>query len=175
MTINSIWFVLGNSTTVDNLTRQARVYQFAVLMSKSEGGRSSSAYGNDQNGSASSNFASGTQYVDSPDSEQPPPFATISYPSVDRKYAILSAPAGCNPYDLKSPLANVKNVMGDSWYDWLFPLKLSPCSSRRLSKSGDESGSGGTSMYKFGPVMDEIRADAGLTVDERPVSSSAAR
>lgn len=71
-----------------------------------------------------------------------------------RVFAILELPAGANPWDC-GPLANVREVMGYSLLEWLFPVKHSPCASHTDPES----------MFKLGPAVNRAIREAGL-VDE---------
>ncbi|KAL9595319.1 MAG: hypothetical protein Q9219_006515 [cf. Caloplaca sp. 3 TL-2023] len=111
MSGSSLQFVFQNTTTIENLSRRTKVWQLAVHM------------------------------PNPPQSSDPPPFRVVTYgqPSPDthdptssdrpsnlRTFAILHSRPGENPFDL-GYFRNFKSVMGDRWYDWLLPIKHSPC------------------------------------------------
>ena len=93
---------------------------------------------------------------------------TISYPlhlPTDRPplpapqpriFAILETLPGMNPWDLGSPLLNFKAVFGEHLYDWLLPIKHSPCCDHFSE----------VSQYPLGPDFEELLIEAGL--EERP-------
>lgn len=57
-------------------------------------------------------------------------------------FAIITARAGENPFDLGNPMANFKSVMGLHFWDWITPIRGSPAS-----------------LYdSFGPLIDELAA-----------------
>jgi len=89
--------------------------------------------------------------------QTPPTFRTISYSSdgVIRTFAILHTKPGENPFDLGS-YENFKTVMGDHWYDWLFPFTHSPCANH------DREGG----QFAMGPVVQRMRRDAGIALQE---------
>ena len=134
MTGSSVQFSLLNTTTVENLTRKAKVYTLAIYMPRP------------------------------PDPNTIPPFQTItyplirpasstSYPTPSRTFAILHTKPGENPWNL-GPLGNFKTVMGNHWYDWLLPIKYSPiCNHDR-----------GESDFPLGPAVDRLRKEAGIAL-----------
>ena len=142
MTGSSVQLVLLNVTTIENLSRKSIVWDLAVYMPK-------------------------------PPSEAPA-FPTISFgtnqaaTAVDldpqhnsiKTYAILHSKLGENPWDLGA-FRNFQSVMGEHWYEWLLPIKRSPC----CDHSSEES------EYEFGPAVDRMRKEAGLALPEREESS----
>lgn len=77
--------------------------------------------------------------------------ADLTPTQATRTFAILELPAGANPWDC-GRLANVKEVLGYSFTDWLLPLKRSPCA---IHNDPD-------SMFKLGPAVEKARREAGL-------------
>lgn len=69
-----------------------------------------------------------------------------------RTFAILETAPGANPFDL-GYLDNFTDIMGPTIWDWLLPIKPSPC-----LKHDDP-----ISLYKLGPVVDELKASTGIT------------
>lgn len=65
---------------------------------------------------------------------------------------ILRSRPGENPWD-RGPMENFKSVFGDRWYDWILPLKYSPC----CNHDGSES------QFALGPVVERMRKEAGLS------------
>lgn len=170
MAWNSLLAAYQNTTTVDNLTRQSRVYHFAVLMPqwhplvqfeisrRAMPDRSEAAR-------------------ESPPPEATTPYATTTYPLLDpsahfgsqppqqiRVFAILPSPQGSNPYFMASPLANLRAIFGLHWYDWFLPIHYSPCCAHLGLPTGDggEAGDNPKLMYELGPVLDQMKRDAGL-------------
>ncbi|KAG8525813.1 uncharacterized protein KY384_000573 [Bacidia gigantensis] len=122
MTGSSLQFALVNTTTIENLSRKTVVYQLAIHLPR-------------------------------PPQERPP-FPTISFPVTQptaytdiaghglKTFAILHSRPGDNPWDLGA-FGNFKSVMGEQWYDWLLPLKYSPCTKHdRCCGPEDETRSG---------------------------------
>lgn len=72
-------------------------------------------------------------------------------PIPPRRYIILSTAPGESPWDL-GPLENMKQVLGTRWWDWLIPLRHSPCCRHDSSESA----------YALGPVVTRLRLEAGL-------------
>lgn len=68
-----------------------------------------------------------------------------------RTFAIVRTPPGSNPWDL-GKLGNLRVILGQHWYDWLLPLRFSPCCGHDR----------GDSLYAVGPEMDRLRREAGL-------------
>ncbi|KAL9631145.1 MAG: hypothetical protein Q9164_006045, partial [Protoblastenia rupestris] len=131
MTGSSLQFALVNTTTIENLSRKTVVYQLAVHMPQPPQAR--------------------------------PPFPTITYaigqdsatsassPDTMKTFAILHTRPGENPWDLGA-YRNLKSVMGEHWYDWLLPIKHSPCSNHdRLD-----------SQFEMGPVVDRLKREVGI-------------
>ena len=86
----------------------------------------------------------------------------MSQPEPKRTFAVIQTPAGTNPYNLRSPFANFKSVMGEHWYEWLLPLTYSPCYKRREAVISTEAGAPHKNAYKLGPLVDEIKGEVGL-------------
>ncbi|KAG8625427.1 hypothetical protein KVT40_007178 [Elsinoe batatas] len=85
---------------------------------------------------------------------------TIAYPFVAKgqtlnrpreTFAILCTPPGLNPWD-QGNAANWRSVMGVTWYDWLLPVKMSPCCDHSSLES----------MYPLGLRFGELLEDAGI-------------
>ena len=76
-----------------------------------------------------------------------------------RTFAILETPRGLNPWDLGTAFLNFKSVFGSRFYEWLLPLKHSPCCEHTSQ----------ISEYPLGPEFEVLLVDAGLI---RPATSS---
>lgn len=69
-----------------------------------------------------------------------------------RMFAILESEPGDNPFDI-GYLRNFQDIMGYTVWEWLLPVKLSPC-----FKHDNE-----VSLYKLGPSVDAMKAKTGLS------------
>ena len=83
----------------------------------------------------------------SPSTGLPPP----THQTEQHLFAILASQPGENPFDL-GPLANLKEVLGYRYRDWILPIKPSPCADH----------SSGVSLFKMGEVVRRMKEDAGL-------------
>ncbi len=145
MSGTSLQFALLNTTTIENLSRRNKVWQMAVYMARPP----------------SSGNRIGFPSVTYPLTVDP----SIPQPSSSKRtFAILHSKPGENPWDI-GPFANFKSVMGFHWYDWLIPLRYSPC---RDHSRGD-------SEFEVGPVVDRMRIDAGLMSPRDPPPRSVSR
>ncbi len=133
MTGSSLQFVVLNSTTIENLSRRNKVWQLAIHIPRP---------------------VDSATTVGLPTIIYPLTNATLSsVPASPRKvFAIIRTKPGENPWDL-GPLENTRSVMGRHWYDWVLPLKHSPCSKHEQ----------GDSQFALGPVVDRMRIEAGIT------------
>ncbi|KAG6035966.1 hypothetical protein E4U41_005882 [Claviceps citrina] len=68
-----------------------------------------------------------------------------------RKFAILTADVGENPWDL-GPWENWKAVMGTRAIEWLLPLRHSPCCNHDSM----------VSEYPLGPLLGQLRQRYGV-------------
>ena len=132
MTVSSLQFVVLNLSTIENLSRQNKVWLLAIHM---------------------------------PRPPNPPVaigFSTISYPLANahstqqtpgptKTFAILHSKPGENPWDL-GLVKNFKTVMGENWYDWILPIKHSPCCNHDR----------GDTQFPIGPVVERICEAAGV-------------
>ena len=139
MTGSSLQFAIVNTTTIENLSRKTIVWTLALYMPKLP--------------------------------EATPGFRTISYsagptseglnantdrPSREvRTFAILYTKPGENPFDL-GPYKNFKSVFGDHWYDWLLPIRYSPCCNHDRQEG----------EFAMGPVVQRMRKEAGIEFPE---------
>ncbi|MCJ1433558.1 palmitoyltransferase pfa5 [Xylographa pallens] len=133
MSLSSLQFVLLNTTSVENLSRQTKIWTLAVHISRP------------------------------PTNPNHTPFQTITYPltpspagtpsAPPRTFAILHSKPGENPYDL-GYYGNFKSVMGTNVFDWLIPLRYSPCCDH----------DSGESAFALGPVVQRMREEAGLSL-----------
>lgn len=131
MSVSSLQFALLNTTSVENLSRHVKIWTLAVYIPRP------------------------------PPPSNHKPFQTITYPltpphpgvssSASRIFAILHSKPGENPYDL-GYYGNFKTVMGDNLFDWIIPLKYSPCCNHDSRESA----------FELGPVVQRMRMEAGL-------------
>lgn len=184
MAYNSLYACFINSTTVDNLSRRTKIYHFAVLIPP--------GFRRVQPPTVPPSILQTSAQYQNPlaptvsNSSPPEPYRTITYPlSQDnneaqstepiRTFAILATPAGTNPYSLLTPVMNVRTVMGEHWYDWLLPIRHSPCwdnghgcgrgsgrSKEDEEKTVPKYWADHRLMYKTGPVVDDMIRKAGL-------------
>ncbi|KAL9577585.1 MAG: hypothetical protein Q9203_007404, partial [Teloschistes exilis] len=83
-----------------------------------------------------------------------PPNPTPSTPQPGgpmRTFAILHSRPGENIWDL-GYFRNFKAVMGEHWYDWIFPIKHSPCGKHDRSDC----------EFETGPVVERLKREAGI-------------
>lgn len=122
---NTIWLTANNLTTIENLSKVNASY---IAVRKNLGG--------------------------APERVEERPDSSTSRNLNDpySEYAMLQTQPGQNPYDLGSSMANLKTILGNSLWDWLLPIRLSPCTNHNSVES----------EYEFGPVVDRLRQDAGL-------------
>lgn len=66
--------------------------------------------------------------------------------SARKTFAVVRTQPGENPWDL-GPWRNFKTVMGNNIFEWLLPIKHSPCCDQDDMRSD----------YEMGPVIDRIR------------------
>ncbi|KAI5307782.1 palmitoyltransferase pfa5 [Ascosphaera atra] len=69
-----------------------------------------------------------------------------------RTFAIVRTQPGESPFDLGSPFANFKEVMGYRLWEWFVPWTRSPCQDHSHPECG----------YRLGPVIDRLRKEYGL-------------
>ncbi|MCJ1389060.1 palmitoyltransferase pfa5 [Xylographa bjoerkii] len=132
MSLSSLQFVLLNTTSVENLSRQTKIWTLAVHISRP------------------------------PTNPNHKPFQTITYPltppppgtpsTPPKTFAILHSKPGENPYNL-GYYGNFKSVMGNNVFDWLVPLRYSPCCDH----------DSGESAFALGPVVQRMCEEAGLS------------
>ena len=161
MFASSFQLALVNVTTVENLSRHSKVWYLAVWMPRPEetiekiekrpGKKSIRTISYPRPPEEQEALLQRSRTDTLPAAPRQPPPMDKSVRSPIRTFAILETPPGANPWDL-GPLRNAQEVMGYSFLDWLLPLKHSPCASH-----GD-----GESMFKLGPVVQEMRNAAGL-------------
>jgi palmitoyltransferase len=143
MTLTSGGYLLQNKTTVDML-RKDHVVQLAVRVPR--GTRSTSEY---QTITYPLAHLSHWPAPDSQVSGYAPTSSDSTTASRDqqatRTFAILRSEPGENPWDL-GYFGNFKAVMGHTIWEWMLPIKHSPCCNHDSMDSD----------YKLGPVVEEM-------------------
>lgn len=139
MTGSSLQFAIQNTTTIENLSRKTIVWTVALYMPR---------YPEKTPGYRTISYSAGTT------SEGPN--AHPDHPSREvRTFGILYTKPGENPFDL-GPYKNFMSVMGDHWYDWLLPIRYSPCCDHERQEG----------EFAFGPVVQRMRREAGIEFPE---------
>ncbi|KAK7917632.1 DHHC zinc finger domain-containing protein [Apiospora marii] len=155
MTITSLRYVLQNMTNVDLLGSRTKVYQLAVRIPRGSEGTDSYHVINYPLARPGSSY-SANQHANGI-------VARVNSPNLGREardslahrtFAILRTEAGENPWDL-GYWENWKEVMGTNIFDWLLPIRRSPCVKHELNES----------FYRMGKIVDEVRARHGLPPD----------
>jgi palmitoyltransferase len=146
MTLSSVQMGIFNVTTIENLNRRTAVWTLAIRVPE---------YLLDRLWAAESPWAPTYRMVSYP--IQPPssptqPQTTNPSPGERHVFAILHTLPGENPFDLGSPLKNLQQVMGYTVFDWLLPIKHSPCADHSSMES----------HFALGPVVTRLRQEAGL-------------
>ena len=157
MTANSIKLALKNMTTVEEL---GRAYFLAIHIDNPE----------QYDGPPAIEHPTGTTrpyyqtitYPLRPSTATPPNSAGSASEERDdveanssskglRTFVIVQSKPSDNPWCL-SPLDNLKSIMGNSFTDWLLPLKYSPCCSHDDAQSD----------YPLGPDVERLKREYGL-------------
>lgn len=140
MAASTLQLTSQNLTTIENLNRGDAVYYLAALVDSS--GPVRSPLGRPGYG----------PIVTYPNqAQQSQPLQDQGERTYTREYVILQTEPGDNPWDV-GPLRNLKSVLGDMWYDWLLPIKYSPCTKHDRDDS----------HFEFGPVVEKLKRQAGL-------------
>ncbi|KAK3943969.1 putative palmitoyltransferase [Diplogelasinospora grovesii] len=154
MTLTGMRYVLINLTNIDDLQAKFMVYQLAIRvprdtppgekygiitypLPKPESRKYES--GNDSGTHLSGSTSEGNELVSARDA-----LAT-------RTFAIVKTEMGENPWHL-GLYGNWKSVMGSNVFDWLLPIRQSPC----VTYENNES------FYEMGPLCRELRTRYGL-------------
>lgn len=152
MSASSLQFVLLNTTTIENLSRKTKVWQLAVHMPNLPSGTGPPPF---------RTITYGQPLPGAPDAKDP---ASTGQPSDPRTFAILHSKPGDNPWDL-GYYRNFKSVMGDHWFDWLSPIKHSPCT--RHDRLDCE--------FETGPVVERMKREAGIEAPSQVVTQEKPR
>ncbi|KAJ5685503.1 hypothetical protein N7536_008122 [Penicillium majusculum] len=146
MTLSSVQMGIFNITTIENLNRRSAVWTLAIRVPEHLLERlwvSESPW--------APTFRMVSYPLQTPSTPTQP--QTKNPPSGERHvFAILHTLPGENPFDLGSPLKNLQQVMGYNIFDWLLPIKKSPCADHSSMES----------HFALGPVVTRLRLEAGL-------------
>lgn len=161
MAAGSLQLASINCTTVENLTRKTKVWHLAVRVPESyqppsagrirEGPNSAQlktvTYPLPQWTPIATALPAGTDTAISPNGSA----SERTTPAL-RTFVVLMSNPGDNPWNLGA-LKNIKQVLGYRWWDWLLPLKYSPCCNHESQESA----------YVLGPAVERMRQEAGLS------------
>ena len=159
MAISSIYFVLKNLTTIENLARKVAIWNFAVRLPASAQGFPPRP---DHSGSldappvgianeSQSDLEHGRSSLAPINPADPPPIA------------VLQTERGENPWDLGT-WENWRSIMGSRVIDWVLPVRYSPT----CDHDGTEC------AYPLGPVVRRLRQRHGL-LPHTPIATSTNR
>ena len=160
MSGSSLQFVLLNTTTIENLSRHTKVWQLAIYLPNPPQDARPLPFRIITYGQPGPPPPSMSAQDSNPNLPPPPqPAATL------RTFAILHSRPGDNPWDL-GYFRNFQSVMGERWYDWLLPLKYSPCVNHDRMDC----------QFETGPVVERMRREAGILpasetaeINEKPI------
>lgn len=158
MFLSSGQFAMINSTTIEHLDRKTKIWNLAVytdhkvLQEIHEKGIPLQliSYPRPPEEDLNCLAQNGTGPTDQAQNEQQGSRGPTT--TGHRTFAILETAPGQNPFDL-GYLGNLMDIMGATIWEWLLPIKTSPC-----LKHDDP-----TSLYKLGSVVDELKANTGVT------------
>ena len=159
MAISSIYFVLKNLTTVENLGRKVAIWNFAVRLPASAQGIPPRP----DNAGSQDVPSVGVANESQSDLEHGPCSLAPINPADPPPIAVLKTEKGENPWDL-GPWENWRSIMGSRVIDWLLPVKYSP--------SCDHNGT--ECAYPLGPVVRRLRQQHGLP-SHTPIAASSSR
>ncbi|EED17522.1 DHHC zinc finger membrane protein [Talaromyces stipitatus ATCC 10500] len=165
-----------NTTTIENLSRRSKVWMLAIYISPQQYQRMTNR--------TSGPWALTFPTVTFPTQPPPVPSTTPGAPSSEaepqsngvastapnntnnanntnqptdmRMFAILRTQPGENPFDLGDPIKNLQQVMGNTLWDWLLPLRIAPCVDH----------SSIVSAYPMGSVVDRLKREAGILFED---------
>ncbi|KGO68850.1 hypothetical protein PITC_077910 [Penicillium italicum] len=151
MTLSSVQMAIFNITTIENLNRRSAVWTLAIRVPEHLLER---LWVVESPWAPTFRMVSyPLQAPSSPTESQP----TNPFPGEERHvFAILHTLPGENPFDLGSPLKNFQQVMGYNVFDWMLPIKKSPCADHSSMES----------HFALGPVVTRLRLEAGLAPPE---------
>jgi palmitoyltransferase len=157
MAVNSLNFAFKNLTTIENLDKKFKIWEFVVrLPDPGDPNYPSSpkpsghpprplrtvAFQVDPPGSGVKGGApSSTAATDDSGSQEKTP--------ITKYYALMHTEQGENPWDV-SPVENFKSVMGNYLWDWVLPLRASPCATHDRTDA----------QFITGAVVERLRKEA---------------
>lgn len=157
MCMSSCQFAFINSTTIEHLDRKTKVWNLAVYANqqvlneiKDKGIPAQLiTYPRPAEENVQALAQEGPFSASQSSDERAPPVQPAS--TAHRTFMVLETAPGANPFNL-GPLDNFTEIMGTTIWEWLLPVKPSPC----LKHDSP------TSLYRLGSVMDELKADTGI-------------
>lgn len=157
MCVSTGQFAVINSGTVENLSRKTKVWHLAVYISP-QGVREAQEKGIPLQ--LISYPRPAEEMLGAPQQQHPTNRLEDSQGLGDqrssnipmRTFAILTSEPGDNPFDIGA-LRNFQDIMGYTVWEWLSPVKPSPC-----SKHDSE-----VSLYKLGATVNSMKAKTGLS------------
>lgn len=176
MCLSSTQFAFINSTTIENITRKSRIWYFAIYIpdhmlptlqqTDTEEVRfiTYPRPPNEQLQALQQDNADSGLSADVGASSHNPAPAEIPNDVPRRTFGIFSTHAGENPWDIGAS-SNFADIMGHHVWDWLLPIRRSPCTIHTSAEA----------FYKVGSVVDRLRQEAGLvtgaSVEKRSTGS----
>jgi palmitoyltransferase len=162
MSGSSMYSIMANLSTIENLSKNTKVWQLAVFIPNHQ----------PQSGIMdASGVVSGLEYptityplpvmsekspqnsarsTDTDTNSIGNPHSTRDSKAV-RTFALLRMDPGQNPWDLGAA-GNWKTVMGNNIFDWLLPIKRSPCCNHESTES----------QFPVGIWVERLKANYGL-------------
>lgn len=160
MSITSLNFVFQNHTTIENLGHKTKLWTIAVIIpSRDILSQCSSPQNGDfpyityplplpterQAVNESTPIRTFLQFRDHPESQPTRDSQAV------RNFGIIRLEPGENPWDL-GPAGNFKSVMGNNIFEWMLPIKRSPCSKHENMES----------QFALGEAVERARIANGL-------------
>ncbi|KAI0138040.1 zf-DHHC-domain-containing protein [Hypoxylon sp. NC0597] len=160
MTVTSMRYTFLNMTNVDELGARSKVYQLAVRVprgTESTDKFTTVTYPLPKPGEATNGRVNGTARSRAVESRGSSPLPNQSSTSArdelaTRTFAILKTEPGENPWNL-GMRRNWQTVMGTNVFDWMLPIRRSPCVNHESHDS----------FYPMGPVLAAVVARYDLT------------
>ena len=167
---SSLQFAIENTSTIENLDKRTHVYYVAIYVPYTTFERLSNTqrdairwitYPRPPGEQIHLLQDSGADYADAAGTALPPNSQNLSLPDnaspqPQRTFAVLETAPGANPFDLGA-FNNFKDVMGESFLDWVLPIKHSPCFQHRQRSPH--------SMYKLGRVVYKLKKRNNIAED----------
>lgn len=160
MSITSLNFVFANHTTIENLGHKSKVWNLAVIIPPREILLQCSDPANGDFPYITYPLPHPSERVSTAQSAPIRTFLQLrdhpeSQPTRDsqavRNFGIIRLEPGENPWDL-GPAGNFKTVMGDNFFEWMTPIKRSPCTNHENMES----------QFALGKAVEKARKAHGL-------------